>query len=351
MRYLFSAVLLAGTIASAQAASFSCSKAQRPVEKLICGNPKLNTADELLGRTYRAGLGKLSPAGVITARADQVQWLAWAQQVCRANEATDAAGVVKCLLRTYEDRTRQLRGLAVQREGLTFLTRTQYLAEPESEAEKQGGAEHPGFGTLQASWPTVDSADEKWTAWNQAVEAGAFDLAGGNGDSSTTKADPQKPVWASSMADAQDTTVLGQVKSIEHNRVTASMNTEFMGHGAAHPSEAFETMTWLLNSGRLLRAEDVFAPGSPWKRQVAAACWKAITTGEQRIYIYPEVTGPSARPLQDVIADTRNWTIEPDGLHISYPEYSVAPRVSPVEDTVLPWAQLKPVLAPGFVTP
>lgn len=352
MRHPLLVCLLTAFTASAHAASFPCTKAQRPVEKVICGNLKLNATDESLGRTYRVQLGRLSADGVSTARADQVQWLAWAQQVCRANGPTAvAAATVQCLLPLYEERTKQLRTLAVQRDGLTFLTRTQYLAEPDKETLNKGSAEHAGFGTLQASWPAADLEDPKWMAWNQAVEADAFALAGGNGDGSAKNVAPQKPVWTSSLAGQQDITVFGQVKSVEHNRVTTSLNTESMGQGAAHPNESFETMTWLLESGRPLRAEDVFAPASTWKRQVAAACWKAITTSEQKTYIYPEVTGPNAKPLQDVIADIRNWTLEADGLHISYPEYSVAPRVSPVEDTVLGWAQLKPVLAPGFVAP
>ena len=110
-------------------------------------------------------------------------------------------------------------------------------------------------------------------------------------------------------------------------------------------------MTWLLQQKRPLRADDVFQPGEAWKKTVAEACWKAIRTGEQADSLYPQVTGPSAKELQEVIADVGNWTLEHDGLHISYPEYSVAPRIAPIEDTVIAWTVLQPVLAKMFIAP
>ncbi len=334
--------------AAARAASFDCSKAKRPVEKAICDDPRLNLADEGLGRVYRDTLGKLSSGSVGLLRADQVQWLAWVQQVCHADQASKSpADMAKCLLPLYGERTKHLRIAVVRREGLGFLTRTQYLASPDEDPPSGGTEEHPGFGTLQASWPVADTADPKWAAWNRAVEAHVFAMTGLNRETGAQK----PPAWTASLADEADAVITAQVKTLEHNRVTVAVNMESMGHGAAHPNEAFETFTWLLDSGRPLNAGDVFAQGSAWKRLVAAACWKTLSTGEQKTWIYHEVNGPNAKPLQDVIANTGNWTLEPDGLHISYPEYSVAPRVSPIDDTVIPWLQLKPLLREGFVTP
>ena len=348
-RWLVSTGLLLACL-SAHAASFDCAKAQRPVEKAICGNKKLNLADESLGHAYRDALGKLSSSSVGLLRADQVQWLAWVQQICRANEpTTKAAAAADCLMPLYTDRIKHLHTAVVRREGISFLTRTQYLADVEEKGADAG--EHPGFGTLQSSWPAADSADPTWVAWNHSVELRAFLMASADEDDAAKKPAPTAPVWDNGLAEAQDTQVTAQLKSVEHGRVTTSVNLETMGHGAAHPSESFETDIWLLDARRPLQVNDVFAPGPQWKAVVAAACWKALSTGEQRTYIYDEVKGPNAKVLQDVIGNIRNWTLERDGLHISYPEYSVAPRVSPVDDTVIPWAQLKPVLATGFVPP
>lgn len=46
------AILLIATNSSF-AASFDCAKAKRPLEKLICSNPQLNSADEQMGNTFK----------------------------------------------------------------------------------------------------------------------------------------------------------------------------------------------------------------------------------------------------------------------------------------------------------
>ncbi len=340
--------LLLMCLTPAHAASFDCAKAQRPVEKAICGNKKLSLADETLGHLYRDALAKLSSGSVRLLRVDQVQWLAWVQQICRANEpSTTAASAATCLLPLYTERNKLLHTAVVRRDGVTFLTRTQYLAAPNEKGSEAG--EHPGFGTLEASWPVADSVDPLWLAWSESVERSAY-LMVADGDAKCKTA-PNTPAWNNSLAEEQDTQITVQVKSLEHGRATTAVNLESMGHGAAHPNEAFETHTWLLEAKRALQADDVFQAGSQWRAPVAAACWKALSTGAQKDSLYDEVKGPDAKPLQDAIGDIHNWTLEPDGLHISYPEYGVAPRASPVDDTVIPWQQIKPVLAPGFLPP
>ncbi len=333
-----------------RAASFDCAKAQRPVEKVICGDAKLNAADEALGRQYRTALAGLPANAVGEMRADQVQWLAWLQQVCHANDTSKPqAATAKCMEPVYDDRVKLLRSAVTRREGVTFLTRTQYIAAPEAKADAMGSPEFPGFGTLQASWPEAITAEAAWTAWNREVGMKAFLLSGG-GEASKGAAPPKEAHWTPDLAAGQDAETVLQVKSIEHGRVTATFSWNTMGHGAAHPNEAFATLTWLLGPARALRAEDVFASGSGWQTKVAAICWTQILK-QGLDAVYPEIKGPGAKPLLDDIADVSNWTLEPDGLHISYPEYSISPRASPIDDGVIAWAKVKTVLSPGFVTP
>jgi uncharacterized protein YecT (DUF1311 family) len=49
----YAAAILLITINNSFAASFDCAKAQRPLEKLICSNPQLNSADEQMGQTFK----------------------------------------------------------------------------------------------------------------------------------------------------------------------------------------------------------------------------------------------------------------------------------------------------------
>ena len=336
--------------ATVRAASFDCAKAQRPVEKVICGNAKLNAADEILGRQYRAVLVKLPPDVVSEMRGDQVQWLAWVQQVCKADDpGQPAVATAKCMVPVYDERIKLLRDAVVSRGSIQFVTRTQYVAAPESKADAAGAPEFPGFGTLQVSWPEAVSAGKDWAAWNRAIVVQAF-LASGGSDLSKKTGPQTEPQWLPELAADQDTETTLQLKSVEHGRVTTAVNSDSMGHGAAHPNEAYSTYTWLLEPGRTLRADDVFAPNSGWQAKLSALCWAQIVK-QGADTVYPEVKGPDAKPLRDVITDATNWTLMPDGLHISYPEYSISPRSMPMDDAVIPWAQLKPVLLTGFAIP
>ena len=345
------AVLLGVAVPIAHAASFDCTKAQRPLEKLICGNPKLNAADERLGQTYRSGLQRLPAAGVGPLRADQVQWLAWMQEICHAPEpgatsSTPAAQTTDCMLKLYDQRARQLRGIATERDGVHLLLRTQYLAQPE-EPVSVGTLPYPGFGTLQVSWPLALDDSPDWAAWNRATEAAAFAMA--NDDAPVKGAVAKAPQWTAALAEGADTEISVHMLRMEHGQVTSAVAMNTMGHGAAHPGEAAATMTWLLQARRALRADDVFQAGEAWKKAVTQACWTAIQSGEQRTYLYPQVKGPE--DLQDVVSDVGNWTLEHDGLHISYPEYSLSPRMAMLPDTVISWTALQPVLAAGFTAP
>jgi uncharacterized protein len=345
---LLSALFLGCT--SARAASFDCAKAVRPIERVICSNTKLSVADSAMAAAYRADLPRLTSAGIGLLRADQVQWLAWTQQVCMVDEPEHPKAAA-CLLPLYADRAKQLRTAISVVDGLTMLKRTQFLAMPVNADEAVGSPEMPGFGTLQASWPRADTDDPAWIAWSAAVEAHMLKLAGAGDAQGTAEGRRKLPfAWVDPMAEAQDTTLEAHLRGVEHGRVTTMLTAAGMGHGAAHPFESSETMTWILEAKRTLRSSDVFA-GDVWRQLVGAMCWEQLQRGEEKAYLYPQVNGPDAPELQRVIADPANWTLEHDGLHLSYPDYTLAPRVAQPEDAVLPWEALKAVLAPGFVAP
>lgn len=341
---------------AAQAASFDCAKAKRPMERAICSDTKLSAADSAMSVTYRNDLSRLSSNSVGLLRVDQVQWLAFVQQVCRVNDpATTRANAASCLKPLYDTRLKQLHIAVGVRDGVAFLTRSQFLAEADvagDNADMPAG-EHPGYGTLQATWPAADTDAEEWMAWSAAVEAHMLKTAGAgqvqeliNGTKRTL---PR--TWDDAMAAGADSQIKGILRNVEHDRVTTVIAAFGMGHGAAHPYETSETLTWLLKEKRVLRAEDVFATNE-WKQRVGEMVWADLRArNKKEKFLYENVDGPQVKALQDVLSDVTNWTLESDGLHISYPDYTIAPRLFHPEDTVLPWTQLKPLLVKGFVTP
>jgi hypothetical protein len=342
---VFALILISLLCPALHAASFDCSKADSPIQKAICSDPKLTAAESTMATLYRTDLAQLSSASIGFLRADQVQWLAWMQQLCHADDGLlQTPAIATCLQPLYYERIKALRKSVLRQDGMSFLIRTQYLAAPES-GPIPGNPPHPGFGTLRASWPAADTADEDWVAWNHTTEQRMLRMVGPVDNT------PPPTQWTDDLAQSQDTTAEAHLKSVEHDRVTTGLSVQTMGHGAAHPSESWQTLTYLLTQHRALRADDVFTPTAPWRETLAQIAWKQISTGDKKTYIYEQIKGPDAKEIQQVLLNTGNWTLEHDGLHISYPEYAVSPRFAPMDDTVIPWSDLKSLLSQAFVQP
>jgi len=128
-----------------------------------------------------------------------------------------------------------------------------------------------------------------------------------------------------------------------------------MGHGAAHPSEIWKNFHWLLKENREMLAGDVFRTDTPWKAALAQRCWAGL---KEQFPTAGTFSISSARDgaLLEVVSNTGNWEIKKDGLLISFPEGSVAPRtvegvtggVTGVKGVNIPWTALKAYVLPGF---
>ena len=82
MRQMLVTSLVLLAVAPAAAQSFDCSKAQSPVEKMICGDTGLRELDEHLGRYYAAARSELGSAASCL-QSDQAQWLKATRGACR----------------------------------------------------------------------------------------------------------------------------------------------------------------------------------------------------------------------------------------------------------------------------
>lgn len=97
---------------AAHAASFDCSKAATPTEKLICGNPRVSELDEHLGRYYGAARVELGRGAECLVPA-QRDWLRKVRNACK-----DSA----CLERVYLQRLAELDPL---QPGMTALRKVE----------------------------------------------------------------------------------------------------------------------------------------------------------------------------------------------------------------------------------
>ena len=125
MRIICSFALLA-TAGVTQAASFDCSKAATPVEKMICANQRVSDLDEYLGRYYSAARADLGRGGACLVPG-QKDWLRGVRNACK--DAT-------CLERVYLQRLAELDALqpgmtALKNENLPVVKALVWVIPPE----------------------------------------------------------------------------------------------------------------------------------------------------------------------------------------------------------------------------
>ena len=74
------------------ATSFDCKKAQSPVEKLICSDPKISSLDEKLARDYKSAIQSRSGTQLI---AGQRKWIIEVRDKCLTSDCLINAYVVR----------------------------------------------------------------------------------------------------------------------------------------------------------------------------------------------------------------------------------------------------------------
>jgi uncharacterized protein len=328
---------LMSVTAVAWGASFDCKLAKTPQEKAICASPKLSAADDEMSAAYKAWM-TAAPASMKTEiLADQRTWLRKTARQC----AGDAATITECMGDLYPVRTDELRSRIVRKGDVQFVMHEITLLSKDAADDNAGNEENPGFGTLHAAWPRAMSDAPEWQAWNKAVEGEAQSVSGAD---AKQLGGPWKSDWAGGGEGDVSTAFL----SVGQGRVSVHIENDMMGHGAAHPNESGGNFHWMLAEKRPMKVSDVFQPGSKWASVVNARCVAGV---KDQLGDLDSPYDHLSKLVADVTKSTANWELEPKGLTISFPEYTVSPRAMPVDAVTVPWSVLKPFLAQSFVVP
>ena len=325
---------------AAVAASFDCTKAKTPQEKAICASPELSAADDQMAAAYKAALAGATPEMVGKVREGQRVWLRAIADHCVIPGSAHQTALAECLLGYYQTRTAELQRLTGTNHD-AFITQFIYLTWPDAPGEGSDLEENPGYGTLKATWPESTNDTPEWKTWNKAVEAATQSMAAiPDGEKSPSGE------WLDRWAADGESEVGASVGFYSEELVTASIGIEGMGHSAGHPGGSSIEFNWLLKQKRELRPEDVFREDSQWEQVIEALCSKELQESDSdRLYDDWE------KALTKVVLDSRNWQLDSEGLTIEFPEYTVAPRASPVGPVMIPWATLRPLLQPNFTIP
>jgi uncharacterized protein YecT (DUF1311 family) len=91
-------------------ASFDCSKAATPIEKLICRDAELASMDRGMAAAYASMLQKVAPGSRDSLRHDQIQWFVKYRAACNAVLTEEERK--GCIVRYLSGRTEELRAKA-----------------------------------------------------------------------------------------------------------------------------------------------------------------------------------------------------------------------------------------------
>jgi hypothetical protein len=107
--------------------------------------------------------------------------------------------------------------------------------------------------------------------------------------------------------------------------------------GAAHPFHYAHTLNYDLEEARVLTLGDLFEPGAGYLDALSA--YSLDDLRRQGVLEWEDGALPTAENYQ-------RWNITPDGLLISFDEYSVAPYAAGPQAVLVPYAVLEEVIAP-----
>ena len=107
--------------------------------------------------------------------------------------------------------------------------------------------------------------------------------------------------------------------------------------GAAHPFHYSHSLNYELGETRMLELADLFRPGSNYLEVMSRYCLDDLQ--RQGVLEWEEGALPQAENFQ-------RWNIMPEGLLISFDEYTVAPYAAGPHEVLIPYTVLEPVTAP-----
>jgi uncharacterized protein len=320
------AMLLASAIAAPARAqsgpSFDCSKASNAIEQTICARPGLAKADRTMATTYNALAGKLGGAARDHLVKDQTNWLMFRNRACTGG----AEEIARCLRQRYEARL----------ENLDAFGQRSYPFVSEQTLLKQGKVGKIGY-LVDATWPQFDGTTADFSSLNRRFA----DRSREAGD----EAIPDRQAGA----DASFEQVWTYDQSFTLQRPSANaiaVAAKFYSYtGGAHGMSGTNASLVDLRTGQAVPPRAVFAKGDSWLETlvplVHANLRKQFNDGKPG---FDDAIEPDK--LAKLLLEPGHYYYRHDRLQLIFDAYVVGPYVSGPFTVEIPYATLKPLLAP-----
>lgn len=318
-------LLLMLAAAPTRAASFDCSKATRPQEKLICASPELSRLDTSMAASYKKLLQRLSPEAQNDVRRSQREWLAFWPDSCRDQGAPlnpASKNTQDCAAMRYKDRMALLDGPDYVTGDIPLYPYSTYRIRA-----SDGGVEWIKYAQTVTYTPAVDLGHAAHEKKNLAALIDRWlrkdiDASGNAGDAASDSETGKRFIESLPML------------------LSTGTSTYFYGHGAAHPLSAYSTQHFYLPKARPLLASDIFQ-GSQWQDGLTALVESQLKKELGDSY-YIE-----SRPeLKKLVIDSSRWQFDQENMTIAFNPYEVAPYAAGAPSVTLQWAALMPWLDP-----
>lgn len=317
------ASMAAAPMAWAQAnPSFDCSKASTAIEKTICARPELAKADRAMAAAYASLADKLSGAAKDHLVKDQTHWIVFRNKACTGG----AEEIARCLRQRYEARLESLRA----------LSRDTYPFVSEQTLFKEGKVGKVAY-TIDAAWPQFDGTTADFSALNRHFA----DLSRKAGD----EAVPDRQ--AGTEAPFEQTWTYDQQFTLQRPSADAvAVAIKFYGYtGGAHGMSGTNAYLVDLRTGKAVPPAGIFAKGDGWLETLVPLVHdnlkKQFTDGKPG---FDDAIEPAK--LAKLLREPDHYYYRRDKLELIFDAYVVGPYVSGPFTVDIPYATLKPLLAP-----
>jgi uncharacterized protein len=319
LKLAIAAVLLLGSGVAGAQPSFDCAMASSPVERAICRNDKLGSADRELAAAYAALIDRLSGPAKEHLIKDQVRWIDDRAKACTG----EIAAVTRCLTLRY---TQRLSVLKAEVEG-------DYPFVSEHDLVKRGRVK-AAFYEIDARYPQFDGTGVDFSAVNKSFA----DQAREGAENATPPQDintDHSQIWTYEQGFELHRPGLHGV----------SVATSFYTFtGGAHGSSGLLATLVDLRTGRSVTPADVFRPTAEWERMLSDIAREDL----KRQFVERPGFADALEPAKfdKLMKDPQRYLFKAFALELIFNQYEVAPYASGMYRVVIPYARLIDMLRP-----
>ncbi len=317
---LFAFVPLA---ASAQSGpSYDCAKASNGAERAICKDAALAKADRDLASLYAALLAKLSGPAKESLEKSQVRWIVARNRACVPTDDPDVIG--RCLKTRYGDRIADLRTAAAG----------PYPFIEDQSIERSGKVGKVTY-TVDLRYPRFAGTTADFTAINRSFAEAA------------AKAARETTPTADAGLDREQEWQAEQGYSLfrpDPSVITVAL-TFWAFTGGAHGYGSTSCTLVDLRTGKTVSPAEVFAPGSPWLKELVAI----VAADLKKQFVDNPGFEDALQPtkLTKTVNTSGHFCWQADKLQIYFNQYEVGPYSAGPYTVDIPYSRLKPLLRAG----